>query len=77
MRVAALYYIHGNIAAPEAVLAEVRAERTNLVVVGGEVLRGPMVRKTLCCPRSDTNLEPQRTAQSASYCGTRQIWPSV
>ncbi len=52
MRVAALYYIHGNIAAPEAVLAEVRAERTNLVVVGGEVLRGPMVRETLCCPRS-------------------------
>jgi Icc-related predicted phosphoesterase len=35
MRVAALYDIHGNVPALEAVLAEVRRERVDLVVVGG------------------------------------------
>ena len=35
MRVAALYDIHGNVAALDAVLAEVRAEGVDLVVIGG------------------------------------------
>jgi putative phosphoesterase len=47
MRVAALYDIHGNIAALEAVLTEVRAEQVDLIVVGGDVLPGPMPRETV------------------------------
>ena len=47
MRVAALYDIHGNLPALEAVLAEVRAARVDRVVVGGDVLPGPMSRECL------------------------------
>jgi predicted phosphodiesterase len=47
MRVAALYDIHGNMLALEATLQEVRDARVDLVVVGGDVLPGPMPRETL------------------------------
>jgi predicted phosphodiesterase len=47
MRVAALYDIHGNLPAPEAVLAEVRREGVDRMVVGGDVLPGPMPREAL------------------------------
>jgi Icc-related predicted phosphoesterase len=47
MRVAALFDIHGNLPALEAVLAEVRAERVDHIVVGGDVLPGPMPAETL------------------------------
>ncbi|HEY4592949.1 MAG TPA: metallophosphoesterase, partial [Thermoanaerobaculia bacterium] len=40
MRVAALYDIHGNLPALEAVLAEVRRAEVDLVVIGGDVLPG-------------------------------------
>jgi predicted phosphodiesterase len=42
-----LYDIHGNLPALEAVLAELRHERVDQVVVGGDVAPGPMVRQTL------------------------------
>lgn len=42
MRIAALYDIHGNLPALEAVLAEMEAETIDLVVVGGDVVAGPM-----------------------------------
>ncbi|MDE3156590.1 MAG: metallophosphoesterase family protein [Acidobacteriota bacterium] len=42
MRVAALYDIHGNLPALEAVLDEVRQAGVDLLVVGGDVLPGPM-----------------------------------
>ena len=42
MRVAALYDVHGNLPALEAVLAEVDGERVDLVVSGGDVAAGPM-----------------------------------
>ncbi|MDX1494843.1 MAG: metallophosphoesterase family protein, partial [Longimicrobiales bacterium] len=42
MRLAALYDIHGNLPALEAVLREVAAEEVDLVVVGGDVVPGPM-----------------------------------
>jgi len=42
MRVAALYDIHGNLPALEAVLDEVRGEGVDRVLVGGDVLPGPM-----------------------------------
>jgi putative phosphoesterase len=47
MRVAALYDIHGNLPALEAVLREIQAAGVDRVVVGGDVLPGPMPRETL------------------------------
>ena len=47
MKVAALYDIHGNIDALDAVLEEVRRAQVDLVVIGGDVLPGPMPRETL------------------------------
>ncbi|HKF44049.1 MAG TPA: metallophosphoesterase family protein [Thermoanaerobaculia bacterium] len=47
MRVAALYDIHGNLPALEAVLGEVREAEVDQIVIGGDVLPGPMVRETL------------------------------
>lgn len=44
MRVAALYDIHGNLPALEAVLAEVELRGVDQVVVGGDVALGPMPR---------------------------------
>lgn len=47
MRVAALYDIHANLPALEAVLEEVRAADVDQIVVGGDVVPGPMSRETL------------------------------
>jgi predicted phosphodiesterase len=47
MRVAALYDIHGNVPALEAVLAEVDVLAPDAIVVGGDVAFGPMVSETL------------------------------
>ena len=47
MRVAALYDIHGNLPALEAVLDEVRKAGVNHVVVGGDVVPGPMPCETI------------------------------
>jgi putative phosphoesterase len=49
MRVAAIYDIHGNLPALEAVLEEIRQAGVDQVVVGGDVLPGPMARETLKC----------------------------
>ena len=49
MRVAALYDIHGNVPALEAVLEEVRRADVDRVVVGGDVVPGPMPREALTC----------------------------
>ena len=45
MRVAALYDVHGNLPALEAVLAE--ADAADLIVVGGDVIGGPFPAETL------------------------------
>ena len=47
MRVAALYDIHGNLPALEAVLHDVREAEADHVVVGGDVVPGPMPRETI------------------------------
>jgi predicted phosphodiesterase len=47
MRVAALYDIHGNLPALEAVLEDVRRAGVDRIVVGGDVVPGPMPRETL------------------------------
>src|SRR5438093_87723 len=52
MRVAALYDVHGNAQALEAVLAEVEHEGVDSIVFGGDVLHGPFPRETLELARS-------------------------
>ena len=47
MRVAALYDIHGNLAALAAALAEPDVAAADVVVVGGDALAGPMPAETL------------------------------
>ena len=47
MRIAALYDIHGNLPALEAVLDDVREAGVERIVVGGDVVPGPMPRDTL------------------------------
>src|SRR5688572_5807308 len=49
MRVAAIYDIHGNLPALEAVLQDVRQAEVDHVVVGGDVMPGPMPREALAC----------------------------
>lgn len=46
-RVAALYDVHGNHPALDAALAATDAERADAVVVGGDVVLGPMPREAL------------------------------
>jgi Icc-related predicted phosphoesterase len=41
-RVAAIYDIHGNLPALEAVLADLQSVSPDLIVVGGDVVAGPM-----------------------------------
>ncbi len=47
MRIAAIYDIHGNLPALEAVFAEIRDLHVDRIIVGGDVLPGPMPRETL------------------------------
>jgi predicted phosphodiesterase len=47
MTVAALYDIHGNLPALEAVLAEVREAAVDEIVIGGDVCPGPMCGEVL------------------------------
>jgi putative phosphoesterase len=47
MRVAAIYDIHGNLPALEAVLQDIRSCGADLILVGGDVLPGPMPVETL------------------------------
>lgn len=47
MRLAAIYDIHGNLPSLEAVLAEIQREGVDQIIVGGDVLPGPMPRETL------------------------------
>jgi putative phosphoesterase len=50
-RVAAIYDIHGNLPALEAVLHEIRQTDVDQIVVGGDVIPGPMPCETLACLR--------------------------
>jgi Icc-related predicted phosphoesterase len=47
MRVAALYDIHGNLPALDAVLADVERARVDRIVIGGDVVPGPLPTETL------------------------------
>jgi predicted phosphodiesterase len=47
VRVAALFDVHGNLPALEAVLEEVEREAPDLIVVGGDVASGPFPAETI------------------------------
>jgi len=47
MQIAALYDIHANLPALDAVLEEVSALKVDRIVIGGDVLPGPMPREAL------------------------------
>ena len=47
MRVAALYDVHGNLPALDAVLVDVEAAGVDLVVFGGDIATGPFPHETL------------------------------
>ena len=46
-RVAAIYDVHGNLPALDAVLAELESINPDLIVVGGDVVAGPMPTEVL------------------------------
>ncbi len=47
MRIAALYDTHGNLPALNAVLAELEDVQPDLIVLGGDIVSGPMPKQTL------------------------------
>ncbi len=47
MKMVALYDIHGNLPALDAVLQEVEQEQPDLILVGGDIVLGPMPRAVL------------------------------
>lgn len=47
MKIAALYDIHGNLPALEAVRRDLESIRPEVIVVGGDIVSGPMPRQTL------------------------------
>jgi putative phosphoesterase len=51
-RIAALYDVHGNLPALEAVLAEIEHEDVDAVVFGGDIATGPFPNETLALVRS-------------------------
>ena len=52
MRIAALFDIHGNLPALEAVVADVRTAGVDRLVVGGDIVVGPMTREALAYVRA-------------------------
>lgn len=68
MRVAALYDIHANLPALDAVLEDVRQAHVDQVVIGGDVFPGPMPRETL-----ERLLELDRPVQFIRGNGDRAV----
>jgi predicted phosphodiesterase len=55
LRVAALYDVHGNVHALEAVLADVEREGVDVILFGGDLASGPFPRETVELARSLPN----------------------
>lgn len=72
LRVAALYDIHGNLPALEAVLDEVAAARVDAIVVGGDVLPGPMPKE--CLDRLFATGLPRHFIHGNGESAALQVW---
>jgi putative phosphoesterase len=57
MKIAALYDIHANLPALEAVLDALEREQPDVVVIGGDVVWGPMPSETMAHLRSVGNVQ--------------------
>jgi putative phosphoesterase len=55
MHIAALYDVHGNLPALEAVLADLEREGVDAIVFGGDLTWGPLPHETLALARSVAN----------------------
>ena len=86
MRVAALYDVHGNLPALEAVLADVEREDVDAVVFGGDLFLGPFPAETAALVRSidaqfvrgNCDREPDEWTRSQLDDGTgawAESWP--
>ncbi|MGL6278904.1 MAG: metallophosphoesterase family protein [Gaiella sp.] len=83
MRVAALYDVHGNVAALAAVLADPRCEAADLIVSGGDLVAGPFPEACLDRLRGlgervvyvrgngDRAAVERRVAHGAAWCAQR------
>ena len=72
--VAALYDVHGNLPALEAVLADAAFARADAVVVGGDVAAGPMPAEVL---DRLAGARPARCAGCAATPIARSSTPSI
>jgi predicted phosphodiesterase len=72
MKILALYDIHGNLDALNAVLADPRAEGPDVIVIGGDVAPGPFVPATL--DRLDALALPRRWVRGN---GEREVAAAV
>jgi Icc-related predicted phosphoesterase len=72
--VAALYDIHGNLPALQAVLAEIDLLRVDTIVVGGDVASGPMPVETLeaLCERESFFVRKERRSRPRPRRGGRR-----
>jgi len=67
MSVAALYDIHGNLPALEAIIAEITAIGVGRIVVGGDVVPGPMPAMG----------EPSKLVEKAHRFGIRVYFDNI
>jgi len=72
MRVAAIYDVHANLPALEAVLQEVRAAKVDHIVVGGDVLPGPLPEETI-----QTLLDLEIPAEFIRGNGDREVLAQI
>jgi len=84
--VAALYDIHGNLPALEAVLEQIARERVDLIVIGGDVATGPLPKPTLnrlralgerahfVCGNADRELVQAYDAGPSRHTGEGRAW---
>jgi Icc-related predicted phosphoesterase len=70
MKIAALYDIHGNFPALKAVLDELETIQPDLIVIGGDIVSGPMPVQTLDCL---LNLSKRIKVQFIKGNGDREV----
>ena len=73
MQIAALYDVHGNLPALEAVLADPRCAAADLVVSGGDVVAGPMPAE--CVDRLEA--EGDRVRFLMGNCDRETVWTTT
>jgi predicted phosphodiesterase len=81
VRVAAVYDVHGNLPALEAVLADVDEERPDVLLVGGDFASGPMPSETLrlLTARDDARFirgNGERALVDEVLPASRDVWES-